>query len=142
MSRIKGRDTSIEVAVRKYLFHEGFRYRKNDRRLPGTPDIVLPKYHTVIFVNGCYWHRHEGCKIATTPKTRTEFWQAKFDKNVENDKKNKLLLEENGWHVITLWECDIKQRFEETMTCVIDELKKHLVKMTKFHRPYCKFSSG
>lgn len=123
MSRIKGKDTSIEVKVRKYLFAQGFRFRKNDRRLPGTPDIVLPKYRTVIFVHGCYWHRHEGCKYAYTPKTRTEFWQAKFDKNVENDRKNKELLEAAGWHVITLWECDIKHRFDETMAAAVLELK-------------------
>lgn len=123
MSRIKGKDTSIEVKVRKYLFAQGFRFRKNDRRLPGTPDIVLPKYRTVIFVHGCYWHRHEGCKYAYTPKTRTEFWQAKFDKNVENDRKNKELLEAAGWHVITMWECDIKHRFDETMAAAVSELK-------------------
>ena len=86
MSRIKGKDTKIEVKVRSWLFSKGFRFRKNDRRYPGTPDIVLPKYKTVIFINGCFWHRHEGCRYATTPKTRTEFWMNKFEKNVENDR--------------------------------------------------------
>ena len=85
MSRIKGKDTKIEVEVRKYLFSKGYRFRKNDKRYPGKPDIVLPKYHVAIFVHGCFWHRHEGCKDATTPKTRTEFWLEKFDKNVKND---------------------------------------------------------
>ena len=85
MSRIKGKDTKIEVMVRQYLFHYGFRFRKNDKRYPGKPDVVLPKYKTAIFVHGCFWHRHEGCKLATTPKTRTEFWMEKFAKNVAND---------------------------------------------------------
>ena len=85
MSRIIGKDTKIEVEVRKYLFSKGYRFRKNDKRYPGKPDIVLPKYHVAIFVHGCFWHRHEGCKDATTPKTRTEFWLEKFDKNVKND---------------------------------------------------------
>ena len=122
MSRIKGKDTAIEVRVRKYLFSLGFRYRKNDKRLPGKPDIVLPKYHTVIFVHGCFWHRHPGCKDATTPKTRTEFWQAKFDRNVENDRIHREQLESSGWRVIILWECDITKRFEETMEQVVSRL--------------------
>ena len=124
MSRIRGKDTSIEVKVRSYLFAQGFRFRKNDKRYPGRPDVVLPKYHTVIFVHGCFWHRHSGCKEATTPKTRTEFWQEKFDRNVANDSKNRELLEKEGWKVITLWECDINKRFEETMTRTVEEIKK------------------
>lgn len=116
MSRIKGKDTKIEVKVRSWLFSKGFRFRKNDRRYPGTPDIVLPKYKTVIFINGCFWHRHEGCRYATIPKTRTEFWQEKFDRNVANDRKHKEELETMGWRVITLWECELKKNsFEETM---------------------------
>lgn len=116
MSRIKGKDTKIEVKVRSWLFSKGFRFRKNDRRYPGTPDIVLPKYKTVIFINGCFWHRHEGCRYATTPKTRTEFWMNKFEKNVENDRKHKEELETMGWRVITLWECELKKNsFEDTM---------------------------
>ena len=116
MSRIKGKDTKIEVKVRSWLFSKGFRFRKNDRRYPGTPDIVLPKYKTVIFINGCFWHRHEGCRYATIPKTRTEFWQEKFDRNVANDRMHKEELETMGWRVITLWECELKKNsFEETM---------------------------
>jgi len=122
MSRINSKETSIEVIVRKYLFSKGFRFRKNDKRLPGKPDIVLPKYHTVIFVHGCFWHRHPGCKDATIPKTRTEFWMNKFDKNVKNDRAHQTRLEEDGWNVITLWECEITKRFDETMTRVIKEL--------------------
>ena len=85
MSHIRSKDTSIEVKVRKFLFSKGFRYRKNDSKLPGKPDIVLPKYKTVIFVHGCYWHRHPGCKNCTMPSTNTDFWIDKFNKNVQND---------------------------------------------------------
>lgn len=123
MSRIKGKDTKIEVKVRSWLFSKGFRFRKNDRRYPGTPDIVLPKYKTVIFINGCFWHRHEGCRYATTPKTRTEFWINKFEKNVENDRKHKEELETMGWRVITLWECELKKNsFEDTMNFLMERI--------------------
>ena len=122
MSRIRGKDTKIEVMVRKYLFAKGYRFRKNDKRYPGKPDVVLPKYHTVIFVNGCFWHHHEGCKNATMPKTRTEFWQEKLGKNVANDKKNIRLLQEAGWNVITLWECELEEDFEGRMEKVIYNL--------------------
>ena len=128
MSRIRGKDTSIEVKVRKYLFSQGFRFRKNDKRLPGKPDVVLPKYHTVIFVHGCFWHRHTGCKDATTPKTRTEFWIDKFEKNVANDRIHRETLEAAGWNVITLWECDIKKGFDVTMENVVRELNDHVGK--------------
>ena len=124
MSRIKGKDTKIEVKVRSWLFSKGFRFRKNDRRYPGTPDIVLPKYKTAIFINGCFWHRHEGCRYATTPKTRAEFWQEKFDRNVANDRKHKEELESMGWKVIVIWECELKKdRFEDTMIKLYGELK-------------------
>ena len=122
MSRIRGKDTKIEVKVRKYLFSKGFRYRKNVAILPGKPDIVLPKYKTAIFVHGCYWHRHPGCKYAYTPKTNVEFWEKKFSENVANDEKNRLKLEASGWTVITLWECDIKRSFESTMDKLLDQL--------------------
>ena len=124
MSRIKGKDTKIEVEVRKYLFSKGFRYRKNDKRYPGKPDIVLPKYHVAIFVHGCFWHRHEGCKDATTPKTRTEFWLEKFDKNVKNDQIKQEKLRELGWKVIVIWECELKRSFQETMDKVEKELTR------------------
>lgn len=128
MSRIRGKDTSIEVKVRKYLFSQGFRFRKNDKRLPGKPDVVLPKYHTVIFVHGCFWHRHTGCKDATMPKTRTEFWIDKFEKNIANDRIHRETLEAAGWNVITLWECDIKKGFDVTMENVVRELNDHVGK--------------
>ena len=122
MSRIKGKDTKIEVEVRKYLFSKGYRFRKNDKRYPGKPDIVLPKYHVAIFVHGCFWHRHEGCKDATTPKTRTEFWLEKFDENVKNDQIKQEKLRELGWKVIVIWECELKRSFQKTMDKVEKEL--------------------
>ena len=124
MSRIKGKDTKIEVEVRKYLFSKGYRFRKNDKRYPGKPDIVLPKYHVAIFVHGCFWHRHEGCKDATTPKTRTEFWLEKFDKNVKNDQTKQEKIRELGWKVIVIWECELKRSFQETMDKVEKELTR------------------
>lgn len=125
MSRIRGKDTSIEVKVRKYLFSKGFRFRKNDKRLLGKPEVVLPKYHTVIFVHGCFWHRHPGCRDATTAKTRTGFWLDKFEKNVANDRIHREALEAAGWKAITLWEYDIKKRFDETMDTVVRELQEN-----------------
>lgn len=115
MSRIKGKDTSIEIRVRKWLYHHGYRYRKNVSALPGKPDIVLNSYNTIIFIHGCFWHRHPNCKDATIPKTRTEFWKAKFERNVFNDNKNKEELEKRGYQVLVLWECDINKRFNETV---------------------------
>ena len=124
MSHIRNKDTEIEVKVRKYLFSKGFRYRKNDSRLPGKPDVVLPRYKTVIFVHGCYWHRHPGCKNCTTPSTNAAFWLEKFDKNIKNDAKHKDELEEAGWKVVVLWECEIENDFENTMEKVTEQLLK------------------
>ncbi len=122
MSRVHNADTSIEVKVRKFLFSKGFRFRKNDKRYPGKPDVVLPKYKTVIFVHGCFWHRHEGCKDTTTPKTRTGFWEEKFRKNVENDKLHMELLNNDGWNVIVIWECEIEKDFDNTMNRVVRQI--------------------
>jgi len=112
MSRIRSRDTKPEMIVRRHLHALGLRYRLHDSKLPGRPDIVLPKWHTVIFINGCFWHRHEGCKIATMPKSNVEFWQAKFERNVERDAKGQKALRAAGWHVIVIWECEVKKRLE------------------------------
>ena len=109
MSCIKGKNTKPEEIVRKALFAKGFRYRKNDRRLPGTPDIVLPKYRTVIFVNGCFWHGHTGCKYYVVPKTNTEFWLNKINSNIDRDEKKASQLKKLGWRVITVWECELKK---------------------------------
>lgn len=109
MSCIKGKGTKPEEIVRKYLFSQGFRYRKNDKRLPGTPDIVLPKHKTVIFVNGCFWHGHEGCKYFVWPKNNAEFWKAKILQNIERDKRDFERLENSGWKVVVVWECSLKK---------------------------------
>ena len=125
MSQIKAKDTSIEVKVRQYLFHEGFRFRKNDKRFPGKPDIVLPKYKTVIFVHGCFWHRHEGCKYATMPSSNSDYWTKKFNSNVLNDKRHSEELTSKGWTVIVIWECEIKNHFEETMHNLVKQIKQN-----------------
>lgn len=116
MSRIRSKDTKPEILVRSYLFSKGLRFRKNDKRYPGSPDIVLPRYNTVVFVHGCFWHRHEGCKYATMPKSNVEFWKNKFDKNKQRDERNHQELEEMGWNVITVWECELKKdKVEQTL---------------------------
>ena len=125
MQNIRGKDTKIEVKVRSELFKRGFRFRKNDSRYPGKPDIVLPKYKTVIFVNGCYWHRHPGCKYATIPKTNIEFWNKKFQANIKNDGKNKAALEDAGWNVITLWECELQKDLVGAINRVEEMLKNN-----------------
>ena len=122
MSRIRGKDTQVEVKVRKYLFSKGFRYRKNVTDLPGKPDIVLPKYKTVVFIHGCFWHRHPGCKYSYTPKSNIEFWEKKFSANIKNDDIKRKQLEDDGWRVIVLWECDVERRFEQTMEKFVSEL--------------------
>lgn len=109
MSRIKSSNTKPEEIVRKYLFSKGFRYRKNDKRYPGKPDIVLPKYRTIIFVNGCFWHGHKGCKYYVVPKTNTDFWLNKINHNIERDQKQINQLKMEGWNVIVVWECQLKQ---------------------------------
>jgi DNA mismatch endonuclease, patch repair protein len=109
MSRIRSKNTKPELIVRKFLFAKGFRYRVNVKSLPGTPDIVLPKYKTVIFVHGCFWHGHEGCKYFVEPKTRTEWWLKKIQRNIELDFENKNKLINFGWKVFSIWECEIKK---------------------------------
>ena len=116
MAAIKGKNTKPEVLVRKYLWSRGFRYRVNNPRLPGHPDIVLRKYHTCIFVNGCFWHGHEGCKYFRMPKTNTEFWERKISRNRERDREEQKQLARMGWHCITVWECELKgERREKTL---------------------------
>ena len=110
MSRIRSRDTKPELALRSALHRMGFRFRVNARLLPGKPDIVLPKYRAVILVHGCFWHRHEGCKIASTPKSNTEFWEEKFARNVERDRSTVKQLAQLGWEVIVAWECELRNK--------------------------------
>ncbi len=108
MRQIKGKNTKPEMVVRKFLFSKGYRYRLHVKTLPGKPDIVLPKYKTVIFVHGCFWHGHEGCKYFVVPKTRTDFWLNKINTNRRNDEKAMTLLKKAGWKIIIIWECELK----------------------------------
>ena len=108
MSRIAGKDTKPEELVRKYLFSKGFRYRKNVRKLPGTPDLVVPKYRTVIFVNGCFWHGHKGCKYFVWPKSNAEFWRKKIETNISRDQRKEAQLRDMGWNVMIVWECELR----------------------------------
>lgn len=108
MAAIRAKNTKPEIIVRKYLWSRGFRYRLNHPRLPGKPDIVLRRYRTCIFVNGCFWHGHEGCKYFVMPKSRTDFWQAKITRNQERDIEVQKKLASMGWHSITVWECELK----------------------------------
>lgn len=121
MSRIRNKDTKPEILVRKFLFANGFRYRLNDKKLPGKPDIVLPKYKTVIFVNGCFWHGHENCKYFKLPATRTEWWKEKIEGNIKNDTIKQTLLKEAGYKVIVIWECEIKNK--SIFDTIINEIK-------------------
>jgi DNA mismatch endonuclease (patch repair protein) len=118
MSRIKGKDTGPEVRVRSLLHRMGYRFRIHKKDLPGKPDIVLPKYRTAIFVHGCFWHRHEGCRKAYNPKSRRDFWEEKFRQNKSRDIKNMNLLREQDWNVIVIWECEIndESRLSERLT--------------------------
>ena len=108
MSAIKSKNTKPEIAVRKLLHSMGFRFRLHRKDLPGSPDIVLPKYKTVIFVHGCFWHRHENCKYASNPKTRKEFWESKFKANVKRDKEIQEKIKNIGWQSVVIWECELK----------------------------------
>ena len=132
MSAIKCKDTKPELLVRKFLFSRGFRYRLNHPRLPGHPDIVLHKYRTVIFVNGCFWHGHQECKYFVLPKTNVEFWSAKIERNRKRDVEEQRQLASMGWHCITIWECQLKPRVRQqtleslvyTLSCIFLEDRK------------------
>lgn len=127
MSCIRAKDTKPELLVRKYLFNKGFRFRKNDKRYPGKPDIILPKYKTCIFVNGCFWHHHADCKYFAWPKTNTEFWKAKIDGNLARDEKNHAALRNMGWQVIVIWECQLKSKvLNETLLNLKRQLLNNL----------------
>ena len=127
MSRIRSKDTTPEILVRSYLFSKGLRFRKNDKRYPGSPDIVLPKYKTMVFVHGCFWHLHDGCKYAVMPKSNVEFWEKKLYGNKERDERNKKELEELGWEVITVWECELKKdKVEQTLARLYTQITSEL----------------
>lgn len=128
MSRIKSKNTGPERTVRSLLHRAGFRFTVNgslNKSLQGKPDIVLPKYKTVIFVHGCFWHRHHGCKYAYTPKSRIEFWEEKFRQNVERDGKTVQLLKESGWHSFLVWECELKNDHADILARFQEFLKRH-----------------
>lgn len=123
MSRIKGKNTKPEILVRKFLFSKGFRFRIHDKRLPGKPDIVLPKYKTVIFVNGCFWHGHTGCKYYIVPKTKTEWWLNKISRTITSDFEAIQSLKKEGWKTITVWECELKNEFlKKTLLSLLKKL--------------------
>ena len=125
MSHIRSKNSKPEELVCKYLFSKGFRYRKNVKTLPGCPDIVLPKYKTVIFVNGCFWHKHD-CPRFVWPSTNEEYWRPKIMGNVERDKRNLVELQQLGWTVLTVWECELKKK---VIDATLDQLEKRLCKI-------------
>ena len=124
MAAIRGKDTKPEMIVRKYLFSRGLRFRVQVRKLPGTPDIVLPKYKTAIFVNGCFWHGHEGCKYFRLPKSNIEFWEEKIERNIERDRESMQALLDLGWKVIRVWECELRNKAnrEETLNKIYNSI--------------------
>lgn len=125
MSAIKAENTKPEILVRKYLFSKGLRFRIHVKTLPGKPDIVLPKYKTVIFINGCFWHGHDNCKYYRLPKSNIEYWSAKIERNKDRDETNSKQLESMGWHVIRLWECTLRHISDRQM--ILDELYNDII---------------
>lgn len=124
MSKIRGKDTKPEILVRKFLFSNGLRYRLHDKKLPGKPDLVFPKHRKVIFINGCFWHGHEGCKYFVVPKTRTDWWLDKINTNKRKDVESTAGLQHQKWEVITVWECDLKApKREQTLKSILEEFK-------------------
>ena len=124
MSHIRAKNTKPEVLVRQYLQAAGFRFRIHVNKLPGCPDVVLPKYRTCIFVNGCFWHGHHGCRYATRPKSNAEFWQTKIQNNIRRDELSAQALEIMGWKVVTVWECELKKdRREETLSALAEQIR-------------------
>lgn len=125
MSRIRGRDTRPELVLRKLLHAAGFRYRLHHSRLPGHPDLVLPRYRAIVFVRGCFWHRHAGCRIANTPKSNIDFWNAKFKRNIARDAEVESTLSKAGWRVLVVWECALstKEKAIETAAQVAQWIK-------------------
>lgn len=124
MAAIKGKDTKPEMIVRKFLFYRGLRFRVQVRKLPGTPDIVLPKYKTAIFVNGCFWHGHEGCKYFRLPKSNVEFWKEKIERNIERDKESMQALFDLEWKVVHVWECELRNKAnrEDTLNKIYNSI--------------------
>lgn len=126
MSQIKSKNTKPEIFVRKYLHSKGLRFRLHNNKLPGKPDLTLPKYHTVIFVNGCFWHGHNGCKYFTLPKTRTEWWRTKIENTAKRDEIEKEQLTADGWNIIIVWECELKREQKiSTLDLVVEQIYRN-----------------
>ena len=130
MSGIRGKDTQPELIIRKALFRKGFRYRLHDKKLPGKPDLVLPKYHSVIFIHGCFWHGHN-CHLFKWPKTRPAFWKKKIKRNREVDKRNYKKLREEGWYILTVWECALKGKKRRPLEKLVVDIEKWLKSGTR-----------
>jgi DNA mismatch endonuclease (patch repair protein) len=127
MAKVSSKDTKPEIVVRKYLFSKGFRYRKNVKDLPGKPDIVLPKYKTIIFIHGCFWHGHEGCEAAKLPASNVDYWIKKISSNIKRDTHNRQSLNILGWNVITVWECELKVKNKlKRLSLLVDEISQNL----------------
>ena len=128
MSRITSKNTRPELLVRKYLFSLGLRYRLHNKNMPGKPDLTLAKYKTVVFVNGCFWHGHKGCKHFTMPKSNIEYWKTKIERNIVRDQKNKSSLENAGWNVEIIWECELQPaKIQRTIARLLQRIKKRLL---------------
>lgn len=137
MASIRGKDTKPELIVRKFLWSQGYRYRLNHPRLPGKPDIVMRKYRTCIFINGCFWHKHEGCKYYVLPKSRTEFWLNKLNRNQMRDREVMRKLASMGWHSITIWECELKPHCRAaTLESLLFTLNRIFLQDHSVRRPY------
>lgn len=128
MSGISGKNTKPELLVRKALFAKGYRYRLHDKKLPGKPDIVLPKYKTVVFVHGCFWHGHENCYLFRLPKSRTDFWKSKIESNIDRDRTNENSLLFAGWRIVNIWECALKGRHRPDFDSVVNQVEYFLLK--------------
>lgn len=138
MSQVPSKNTKLEMLVRKYLFAHGFRYRVNVASLPGTPDIVLKKYRTIIFINGCFWHGHEGCKYYTLPKTNVDFWRNKIEENRKRDLGKYMQLRNLGWHIIQLWGCQLKPKVRDTTLISLEYTLNHIFLLNHQVRSYPK----
>lgn len=136
MSSIKGKDTKPELLVRKFLFKRGYRYRLNHPRLPGHPDLVMLKYRTVIFVNGCFWHGHEGCKYFVLPKSNIDFWKTKIERNKVRDIEVQKELAKMGWHCITIWECQLKPNIKDQTLESLDYTLSHIYLTDRSRKEY------
>lgn len=135
MSHIRSRNTKPELKVRQWLWRHGYRYRLNVKGVPGKPDIVMRRYHTAIFVNGCFWHGHEGC--CKIPQTNREFWVNKIQRNQQRDQQNYQLLQENGWQVIVIWECQLKPNVIDRTMCEVElQLNEKLLSLYQNHKPF------